>query len=70
MTGFPDRLVLGPGRSIGLVETKSTVGRLRKAQEFIHRTLARLGWIVHVPRSPEDVERALREIFREWYVAP
>ena len=66
-TGFPDRLILGPGRVVAFVETKAPEGRLSPAQRYIHGILARLGWPVSVPRSYADVEAVLRDVFGEAY---
>lgn len=55
--GFPDRMLLGPGRKIAFVELKTPGGALRPAQKRVFSgLLARLGWTVEVIA---EVEHAL-----------
>lgn len=54
IAGLPDWFVLGGGQ-LSIIECKAPEGRVSKAQEFVHVRLVRLGFAVHVPRSPEEV---------------
>ena len=61
IAGMPDWFVLGNGGLL-LIECKAPEGRRSDIQIFVHERLTRLGFIVYLPRSPEDVEG----IFQEW----
>lgn len=68
MTGFPDRIIIGPAPIIAFAETKAPNGRVRPAQSYVHRRIFEpLGWTVYVPRSYEDVEQMLEEIYGSRY---
>lgn len=60
--GFPDRLVLLPGREDLWVELKRPDGRLSKMQALQHNRLKRLGREVTVLWSAEDVDRWLADL--------
>ena len=53
MPGIPDRLVLFQQRC-WFIEVKTKGGRVSKAQAFIHRKLARVGFPVTIVWSKED----------------
>lgn len=67
-SGFPDRTIIACFPIVGLVETKSEIGRLSVAQRICHGILGRLGWTVHVPRTHAEVELALQKILGSRYV--
>jgi hypothetical protein len=61
LTGFPDLLILLPGRRVVLVEMKRPGGgRLSKEQKELHPRIRALGFPLPVARTIEDVEAALR----------
>lgn len=59
---LPDRIILLPGGKIGFVETKATGKKARKAQDYQHRRLRKLGFKVFIPDSYEQVQKAINEI--------
>ncbi len=60
-TGFPDVLVLGPGRLIAAIEFKTAAGRLSDNQaEWLDR-LERWGFPATVARSADEAMAFLRE---------
>lgn len=46
--GWPDRLVLWPGRGVLFIEFKRPGETPRKLQEYVHKIIARLGFEVEV----------------------
>jgi len=60
--GFPDRLVLLPGRRDIWVELKRPGGRLSAMQALQHRKLKRLGRDVTILWSAEEVDRWLADL--------
>lgn len=45
--GWPDYLILHQGNAL-FVEFKSTIGRLRPLQEYVHSQLRNSGFVVHI----------------------
>jgi hypothetical protein len=66
--GFPDRTVLAPGSKIAFLELKAEKGKLSMVQTLCHRSLRKLGFMVFVPHSKEDVDEALQEMQKAWGV--
>lgn len=64
IAGMPDWFVLRSGGRVEIIECKAANGRVSKVQEYVHGRLDRLGFDVHVPRSPDEV----RAIFARWEV--
>lgn len=62
IAGLPDWFVLRTGGRLGVIECKAASGRVSKVQQFVHERLDRLGFEVHVPRSPADV----KALFATW----
>ena len=62
IAGLPDWLVFRAGGRVEIIECKAANGRVSKVQQFVHERLDRLGFDVHVPRSPEDV----KALFAYW----
>lgn len=61
--GFPDRVVMLPHGVLVWVETKRPVGgRVDPAQNVQHVILRRLGQLVEVVRSKEEVDSLLKEL--------
>jgi hypothetical protein len=57
--GWPDRLVLLPGRMF-FVETKRPKGgRFEPLQEYTHRVIRRMGHTVHVCYTKQQVDECL-----------
>lgn len=63
--GFPDRSIFGPAGELFLVETKTVEGELSRQQKETIEQLRGLGFKVFVPKSAEEVNRALFEILQE-----
>ena len=58
--GIPDRMILLPGGRVIFMELKRPVGgRFEKLQPWWLRTLARLGFPVHVCRTKQEVDDAI-----------
>jgi len=58
--GFPDLVVFMQFPICFLFEAKSKVGAVRDEQQAMHDKLRALGWEVHVVRTLEDIQAALR----------
>jgi len=58
-TGWPDRLVVLPGRRVLWIELKTPSGKLSKRQVYVHDKLLNLGHRVLVLRSKEEIRNAL-----------
>jgi hypothetical protein len=58
--GVPDLLVWAPGGAAFGIELKAAAGKLSAAQSVWHRLLQSLGHHVHICRSVDEVEAALR----------
>ncbi len=62
--GWPDRLVLGPSRTIFFIEFKRDVSEdLRKLQKHFREFLNSLGYKVYVCRSTEEAKEETRKYF-------
>lgn len=59
--GWPDFVFAYRGVPMGL-ECKTEDGELREDQIKVHAHLRRNGWIIVMPQSVADVQRAFREI--------
>lgn len=58
--GWPDRMIILPGRSIFFVETKRpTGGVLRTRQRRVHEMLRQLGVRVYVVTNEKEIKAAL-----------
>ena len=55
VTGLPDRMCLLPGGRMFFVEVKTTGKKPRKIQEYIHKKLRSLGFMVYVLDSSEEL---------------
>lgn len=53
--GFPDLVILLPGRAV-LIEMKTSTGVVRTSQKRVHAALLRVGYPVHVARSLEEFQ--------------
>ena len=53
--GMPDRMVMFPGGRIGFVEVKAPGKTPRPLQRSRHRLLRRMGFLVFVLDSPEQI---------------
>lgn len=53
--GMPDRMVMFPGGRIGFVEVKAPGKTPRSLQRSRHRLLRRMGFLVFVLDSPEQI---------------
>lgn len=51
VAGLPDRVLLAPNGRFLLMELKTSTGRLRPAQAFLHVLWARWGFTVHIVRD-------------------
>lgn len=60
--GFPDRLVILPGRPLVWVELKSKGKKPRKIQRVKHDMLKALGQKIYVVDSKEGVDAMLEEV--------
>ena len=58
--GGPDRVILGPGRFIEFVETKTDVGSLSVPQKQYQKGLRDRGYRVLVIRTKEEVDAYVR----------
>lgn len=56
VAGIPDRMVLGPGGRLWLVELKTETGKLSPIQELWHARAAELGHDVAVLYGREQVD--------------
>lgn len=65
LRGLPDRIVIGPGAKILFLEFKSSKGKTRRFQDYIHGKLQRLGFKVFVVRSSEEAIKECRRVFGE-----
>lgn len=61
MSGFPDRLFLGPGANIFFVEFKAPGKTATKLQEHIMGKLNELGFRTYVIDSIEDGKRIIQD---------
>ncbi len=57
--GWPDRLLVRPGKPLVLVELKVGKGRLTPLQARIHARLAELGHTVVIVRTLDDMRALL-----------
>lgn len=62
VVGYPDRLVILPGKPAAWVEVKSKGQKPRRIQTVRHESLRRLGQLVFVCASKEEVDEALAKI--------
>jgi hypothetical protein len=53
--GIPDLVVCSPGRRVIFIEVKNETGVVSKDQKIVHAALRRIGHVVYVVRSVEDV---------------
>lgn len=60
--GWPDRLILWPGRGILFIEFKRPGEQPRKLQEYVHRIIQRLGFEIEVH---DDYRIALESVQRK-----
>lgn len=60
--GVPDRLVVLPGGRIGFAELKRPGGTTRKLQDRQIAFLRKLGFVVEVVNSEEDIENFMKEM--------
>lgn len=56
IAGVPDRLVILPGGRLFLVELKAPGGRVRPVQRVMHERLERIGLLVPVLSSKDEVD--------------
>jgi hypothetical protein len=61
--GLPDRIVLGPNRTIFFIEFKRIGGKVTPIQAFIHKILKGLGFDVYVCYSKAEAEKVVRSYF-------
>ena len=62
LAGFPDVIVLPPSHMpVMLFEVKSEGGRLRAEQKAMNAALRKLGYLIAVVRSVDDVREALAD---------
>lgn len=67
--GMPDLCVILKGHAQPVfMEVKNESGKTSKQQIMIHSILFKLGFVVHVVRSIEDVEKVLKKY--EWRAYP
>lgn len=62
LVGYPDRLVILPGKPSAWVELKSRGKKPKRIQTLRHESLRRLGQLVFVCSSKEQVDEALKQI--------
>ena len=65
LIGFPDRTVIGPGRSIGFAELKTVTGRASRAQLFWIDKLRAFGFVAEVIRTREEADDFLATVLTE-----
>lgn len=63
--GVPDRIVIAPGGRVHLVELKGAGGRLSEQQKHRFEELARMGCLVSVLWTREDVDRFVRGVLAD-----
>lgn len=61
IAGFPDWIVFCWEATTLVIECKAPTGRLSKIQKYVHEKLEALGFVIHVPRSPEEVQHIFHE---------
>lgn len=64
-SGVPDRLVVLPDEKIGFAELKRPGGKARQLQERQIAFLQKLGFIVKVIDSVEDIEKFIQEVMED-----
>ncbi len=62
LAGLPDRLVLMPGGRIFFAELKAPGRKPRALQQYTHRLIENLGFMVFVIDSKESVDCVLKEM--------
>lgn len=62
VVGYPDRIVILPGKPAVWVEVKSKGKKPRAIQRLRHETLRNLGQSVYVVDSKEAVDQVMKEI--------
>ncbi len=55
-TGVPDRIILMPGARVYFAETKDIGKKPRPRQQYVHKRLRKLGFLVFVPDSKAEVD--------------
>lgn len=62
-TGYPDRIVILPGKSVFWVELKSKGKKLRPLQELRHKELRAIGQRVYTCDSTKSVDNVIEKEF-------
>ena len=60
LSGLPDRLILGHDALVTFIELKSSIGKVRPLQEYIHLTLRAKGFEVLVINSKQGVDEYIK----------
>lgn len=62
VSGLPDRMILLPGGELTFVETKAPTGTVAPHQTVVHGRLRRLGFLVLVLSSRDEVKAWAQEV--------
>lgn len=62
VAGLPDRLVLMPLGRVFFVEMKSKGAKTEKIQEYVHKKLAKMGFVVYVIDDKTKLDNFLKEV--------